>query len=150
MFGWIQTRCGKKRSPLHRVAALGIRIKMAHIVLIEDSNYLRGILKKTLEYEGHEVLDAQDGKEGERLYRERHVDLVITDILMPGKDGLEIIFELRRDFPDIKILAISGGGRIGSEQYLDMAKSLGAQDILGKPFKQKDLLESVRKLLKQH
>ena len=122
---------------------------MAHIILIEDSNSLRGILKKTLEYEGHEVLDAQDGKDGERLYREGYADLVITDIVMPNKDGIETIIELRRDFPDIKILAISGGGRIGSEQYLDMAKSLGAQDILGKPFKQKDLLESVRKLLKQ-
>jgi DNA-binding response OmpR family regulator len=122
---------------------------MACIILIEDSNNFRGILKKALEYEGHEVLDAQDGKYGERLYREGHADLVITDILMPEKDGLEIIIELRRDFPDIKILAISGGGRIGSEQYLDTAKLLGAQDILGKPFKQKDLLESVRKLLKQ-
>jgi DNA-binding response OmpR family regulator len=122
---------------------------MACIVLIEDNNTLRGILKKTLEYEGHEVLDAQDGIDGERLYQEGYADLVITDIVMPRKDGIEVILELRRDFPDIKILAISGGGRIGSEQYLDMAKSLGAQDILGKPFKQKDIVESVRKLLKQ-
>ena len=123
---------------------------MARIILIEDSNYLRGILKKTLEYEGHEVFEAQDGKAGERLYREEHAELVITDIVMPNKDGIETIIELRRDFPGIKILAISGGGRLKSECYLDMAKSLGAHDTLGKPFKQKDLLESVRKLLKQH
>ena len=123
---------------------------MARIILIEDSNNLRGILKKTLEYEGHEVLEAQDGKAGEKLYRKECPDLVITDIIMPNKDGIETIIELRRDFPGIKILAISGGGRIGSEHYLDMAKSLGAHDILGKPFKQNDLLKSVRKLLKQH
>jgi DNA-binding response OmpR family regulator len=123
---------------------------MARIILLEDSNSLRGILKKTLEYEGHEVLEAQDGKAGERLYREGCPELVITDIVMPNKDGIETIIELRRDFPGIKILAISGGGRLGSELYLDMAKSLGAHDILGKPFKQKDLVESVRKLLKQH
>ena len=123
---------------------------MARIILIEDCNSLRGVFKKILEYEGHEVLDAQDGKGGERLYREGYADLVITDIVMPNKDGIETIIELRRDFPGIKILAISGGGRIGSEQYLKMAKSLGAHDILGKPFKQKDLVASVRKLLKQH
>ena len=123
---------------------------MARIILIEDSNNLRGILKKTLEYEGHEVLEAQDGKAGEKLYRKGCPDLVITDIIMPNKDGIETIIELRRDFPGIKILAISGGGRIGSEHYLNMAKSLGAHDILGKPFKQNDLLKSVRKLLKQH
>ena len=123
---------------------------MARIILIEDCNNLRRIFKKTLEYEGHEVLEAQDGKAGERFYQEGHADLVITDIVMPNKDGIEIIIELRRDFPGIKILAISGGGRLKSECYLDMAKSLGAHDILGKPFKQKDLLESVRKLLKQH
>ena len=122
---------------------------MAHIILIEDCNHLRGTLKKTLEYEGHEVFEAQDGKAGEKLYREGCPELVITDIIMPNKDGIETIIELRRDFPGIKILAISGGGRIGSENYLDMAKSLGAHGILAKPFKQKDLLESVGKLLKQ-
>jgi DNA-binding response OmpR family regulator len=123
---------------------------MARIILIEDCNNLRRIFKKTLEYEGHEVFDAQDGKAAEKLYRERCPDLVITDIVMPNKDGIETIIELRRDFPGVKILAISGGGRIGSQQYLNMAKSLGAHDILGKPFKQKDLVSSVRKLLKQH
>jgi len=119
------------------------------IILIEDVDNIRGNLKKALEYEGHEVFDAPDGKDGVRLYRERYADLVITDILIPKKDGVEIIIELRRDFPDIKILAITGGGRIGSEYYLGMAKLLGAQDTLGKPFKQKDFVKSVRKLLKQ-
>lgn len=122
---------------------------MACIILMEDNDNIRGNLKKALEYKGHEVFDAPDGKDGIRLCQERHADLVITDILMPKKDGIEIIIEVRRNFPDIKILAISGGGRIGSEYYLDMAKLLGAQDILGKPFKQKDLVKSVRKLLKQ-
>ena len=99
--------------------------------------------------EGHEVLDASDGKDGIRLCQEGRSDMVITDILMPEKDGIEGTIELRWGLPGIKILAISGGGHLGSEYWLDMAKSLGAHDILRKPFKQKDLTKTVRKLLKQ-
>jgi len=100
-----------------------------------------------LEREGYEILEAPDGAEGIKIYREEPTDIVITDILMEGKEGIETIRELKKDFPDVKIIAISGGGRIEPESYLNMAQKFGALQTLTKPFDRKELLEAVRKLL---
>ena len=90
---------------------------MALILIIDDDDQIRRVLRKTLERDGYDVADAPNGKEGIRLYRENPADLVITDIIMPEKEGIETIRELRRDFPEVKIIAISGGGRIGPDSY---------------------------------
>jgi CheY-like chemotaxis protein len=106
-------------------------------------------VKLGLEGAGYEVAEAPDGTQGIRLYRQQPCDLVITDIIMPEKEGLETIRELRRDFPDVKILAISGGGRIRPDEYLPLAKKFGAHRTLAKPFEQKELLEAVQELLEE-
>jgi len=122
---------------------------VARILIIDDDVQIRTLLKEILQQEGYEVVDAPDGLEGVRLYRENPADLVITDIIMPEKEGLEIIRELRTDFPEVKIMAISGGGRIGPEPYLQIAERLGAQSILTKPIGRDELIGAVREALKE-
>ena len=119
---------------------------MARIIIIDDNVQILDMLKQTLEYEKHEVVEALNGNEGIRLYRENPADLIITDILMPKKEGLETIRELREEFPDVKIIAISGGGRIPPEEYLIMAEKLGARYAFVKPVAREKLLTAVREL----
>jgi len=95
---------------------------MSRILIIDDDAQILKMLRQILEREKYHVTEASNGKEGLRLYRENPADLVITDIIMPEKEGIEIIIELKRDYPDVKIIAISGGGRINPEDYLDIAK----------------------------
>jgi DNA-binding NtrC family response regulator len=121
---------------------------MARILVIDDDVQILEMLRQTLEREGYEVIGSLDGKEGIRLYREAPTDLIITDIVMPEKEGIETIMELKRDFPDVKIIAISGGGRIGPEDYLRIAKKLGAMHTFTKPIGREELLGVVRELLK--
>ena len=99
--------------------------------------------------EGFNVLTAIDGKEGMHLFNDKKVDLVITDIVMPDKDGFETILELKRICPDIKIIAMYGGGCGHPEYYLDTAKGLGAQYTFEKPVNPSDLLAAVYELLKE-
>jgi len=97
--------------------------------------------------EGYEVVEAADGKAGMRLFRESPADLVITDLIMPEKEGIETIMDLRRNFPDVKIIAMSGGGIIQAEDYLGMAQGVGAHRVFEKPFGVSDMLKAVRDLL---
>ncbi len=120
---------------------------MASILVIDDETQTREMLKEMLKREGYEVIDAPDGEAGVKLYREKQTDLIITDIIMPEKEGIEIIMELRGDFPDVKIIAISGGGRSEPADYLNMAKRLGAERTFKKPFDRKEFLGAVRELL---
>ena len=120
---------------------------MARIIIIDDDVQILNMLRQMLEREGYDVAEASNGKQGIRLYREEPVGLIITDIIMPEKEGIETISELKRDYPDVKIIAISGGGRIDPEVYLDMAKKLGAQRTFTKPVERKQLLNAVRDLL---
>lgn len=120
---------------------------MALILIIDDDLKIREVLRQILEHAGYEVMEAPDGKEGIRLYRERQAELVITDIIMPKKEGLETITDLRIEFPEVKIIAISGGGLIGPETYLELAEVFGANRLLTKPFGHEELLEAVQDLL---
>jgi YesN/AraC family two-component response regulator len=120
---------------------------VARILIIDDDDHILKALHQMLEIEGHKVIDASNGKEGLKLFRENGADLVITDILMPEKQGLEMIEELRRDFPHVKIIAMSGGGRVGPYDYLDMARKSGALLTLTKPFDREELLEAVNAVL---
>ncbi len=120
---------------------------MGMILIIDDDDQIRRMLRKTLEHAGYKVMDAPNGKEGIRIYRENPADLIITDIIMPEKEGLETIMDLRREFPEVKIIAISGGGHIGPETYMEMAEKVGAQRTLSKPLEREKLLSTIKELL---
>ena len=117
------------------------------LLVIDDDEQMRVLLRQVMEWAGHEVVEAADGREGTRLQRQHRADLVITDLIMPEQEGLETITALRRDYPGLKIIAISGGGRIGPEAYLPAARELGADRVFSKPFDVRELAETVRELL---
>ncbi len=117
------------------------------ILAIDDDSAVLGMTSRILSSEDYEVLTASNGNEGMQMIRSTPgIDLVITDLIMPEKEGIETIKEIKQDFPDIKILAISGGGRGTVKSYLPVAKLLGADLTLNKPFVAQDLLESIQKL----
>ncbi|HEV8482833.1 MAG TPA: response regulator [Blastocatellia bacterium] len=120
---------------------------MPSILLVDDDEQLRSMLKIVLSRAGHEVLEARNGKEALEFQRSNPSDLMITDLIMPEKEGLDTIIEFRRRFPDIKIIAMSGGGRINSDCYLDFAKKLGANCTLAKPFSNVEFLDRVQMVL---
>lgn len=120
---------------------------MAKIILIDDEPSILLMLKKMLEKAGHEVDTASNGNEGIILFEKNKYDLLITDIIMPEKEGMETIIEAHKKYPGLKIIAISGGGRISPEGYLPGAKHLGANMVFQKPLVQKEFLEAVAVLL---
>ena len=105
------------------------------------------MLRQTLEREGYDVVVASNGRVGIKIYREDPADLIITDMVMPEKEGIETIMELKKDFPDVKIIAISGGGRSKPESHLNLAKQLGAKRVFPKPIDREELLNAIRELL---
>lgn len=113
------------------------------ILVIEDDEQTRRMLAEMMRRAGYEVLEAPDGRVGVQLFRSESVDLVITDILMPEKDGLETIRDLKRESPDVKIIAISGGGRTGLLDFLPVARQLGASRTFAKPTDRRELLSAV-------
>jgi DNA-binding response OmpR family regulator len=115
---------------------------MATILVIDDQAPIRALLRVALEGAGHEVLEASNGRLGLELYREKSADLVITDIVMPEMDGLEMILELTRNFLNVKVIAMSGG--LESEGQLRVAKLLGARQTFQKPLDMEELLSAVR------
>jgi CheY-like chemotaxis protein len=121
---------------------------MAKILVIDDEDQLRVLLKKMLMHGGHHVSIAEDGVEGIKIFHEIQPDLIITDIIMPNKDGIEVIVELLKSNPDLPIIAISGGRRAITANFnLDSAEMLGVKGILQKPFTHEQLLELIEKVL---
>ena len=120
---------------------------MARILVIDDETEMRSLLRAVLEQAGHEVLDAADGNAASELCRGGSVDLIITDLLMPVQDGLEVIVEMKRERPDIKVIAVSGGGRAGQLDLLPAARQLGAARTFEKPFSTRELLDAIAELL---
>jgi DNA-binding NtrC family response regulator len=120
---------------------------MAVILVIDDDAQIRLLLRRILEKEGHQVYEAADGTSGMSQLKRIDMDLVITDIIMPEKEGLETILDIRHEFPDMKIIAISGGGKIGLPDFLPAAKKFGAHHTLPKPFGTNELMEAVNNLL---
>lgn len=123
------------------------REEMVSIVVIDDDPLVTTLLKEILAHEGYQVITAQHAVEGLHHLKSTTVNLVITDLLMPGKDGLETITELRQFYPQTKILAISGGMTNSGMDILEIAKRLGANGVLQKPFDVQDLINSVRSVL---
>ncbi|MGW8314761.1 MAG: response regulator [Bacteroidales bacterium] len=119
------------------------------ILIIDDEVHILLMLKKMLERAGYSVDIASNGLEGLNLFRKDQPDLVITDIIMPEKEGLETIREMKKENPELKILAMSGGGKISADNYLDTAKIFGASGIIEKPFKQSSLLSLVEEQMNE-
>lgn len=121
---------------------------MARILIIDDNYDFRKFIREVLEKEGYEVTEAADGDEGLKVFREKGADLVITDIIMPGKEGIQTMVELRRDSPDVKIIAVSGGGFEEPTTYLEGAELIGgALRSFTKPFQVGDLLKAIEELI---
>jgi len=120
---------------------------MAGILIVEDDKDLREMLKISLTRKRFTVLEAVNGKEAILYFKPLVTDLVITDLIMPEEDGLKVIMKLREIKPEIKVVAISGGGKAGPGNYLNLAKALGADLIVSKPFSVNDLISKIEELL---
>ncbi|MCS6286103.1 MAG: two-component system, chemotaxis family, chemotaxis protein CheY [Nitrospirota bacterium] len=118
---------------------------MPSVLVVDDEDQIRQLIRETLEQAGYEVEEASNGKQGLERYRAKPADLVIMDILMPDQDGLESIMTLRREFPASRVIAITGGSdMIGILNFLDVAKMLGARRTLQKPFDMQTLLDAAQ------
>jgi DNA-binding NtrC family response regulator len=121
---------------------------MSRILIIDDDQSVRSVLCRALKRVGHEISEAADGRAGLIKISESSFDLVITDIVMPEMEGIELILQLRRDHPTLKVIAISGGGRMPAKNYLDIARAGGAAKVLTKPFEIEEFLAAVETVLK--
>ena len=108
--------------------------KLANILVIDDEDGVRRVICKVLVRDGHEVMEAADGRIALSMVRDSPPDLVICDLFMPEMDGVEVLRELRREHPHLQVVAISGGAYRGQVQLLDVAKGLGAAAVVDKPF----------------
>lgn len=115
------------------------------ILVVDDEEELRDLIRHVLERAGYTVSGARNGIEASQLLAQQAFTVVVTDMLMPDQDGLELIAELKSKYPTVKIVAMSGGGQIGSDQYLSMAKGFGADVLLRKPFTHQTLLAAVKR-----
>lgn len=116
------------------------------ILLVDDDDLSRGTIHQMLERAGHGVTSTASGSEALQLFRADRPDLVITDLIMPDTDGLELIQELRKIDGQVRILAISGGGRVNANEYLTVARKFGAAGILAKPFSNQELKDAIANL----
>jgi CheY-like chemotaxis protein len=117
------------------------------VLVIDDDILVRRTISRILQHGGYEVTLAEDGAKGVAKFRSERPDLVITDIIMPEQEGIETIIQLLRDNPAARIIAVSGGGRLGSMDFLTVANKLGAAAILRKPFEPAELLGCVERAL---
>jgi CheY-like chemotaxis protein len=120
---------------------------MARILLIDDEDLVLFTLRTALEAAGHSVVEAGNGVEGIALRQSQPFDLIVTDIIMPEMDGVQAIKELRQLYPQQKIMAIAGGGRVRREGRLEFARKVGAERVLAKPFFDEEFLASVEQCL---
>ncbi len=125
----------------------GHKTAMQNILVIDDDKLMCLALAKILISAGYNVVQASDGEEGLKLYRTQDFDLVITDLIMPDKEGIQIIRELRKENSLVRIIAMSAGGRGGATDYLKWARLMGAKQCLSKPIKREDLLGAVESVL---
>lgn len=120
---------------------------MARILIADDDSEIRVTLQRLLQMVGHEVELAKDGLEATRILGASEFDLMVTDIVMPNQEGLECILEARQKHPDLHLIAMSGGGKNRTENYLRMAKTFGAEAIFMKPFSPREMLDKVNELV---
>lgn len=116
---------------------------MTRILVIEDEDMVRKTIKRILEKAGYEVDEATNGKLGLERQEANPAEIIITDIIMPEMDGVETTINLRKRFPDTKIVAVSGGGRMHNMSFLEYAKQMGADVVIQKPFTREELLGAI-------
>lgn len=117
------------------------------ILVIDDEPQAREMIREMLVREGYSVVVAADGAEGLKVLQDQKPDLVVTDLIMPDKEGIETIIEIRDIDQDIKIIAVSGGGRYDPKDSLKMASDLGADRVFRKPFERRAFISAVKELL---
>ena len=122
---------------------------MKSVLIVDDEPGMREMVKQLLLNEGYHVLEASNGKHAMEFLKNESPELVITDIIMEEMDGVEIILEIRENYPDIKIIAMSGGSKISSEDYLESTSDLGADRIFNKPFALSDMLNAIKELIEE-
>lgn len=120
---------------------------MVKVLVADDEDMVRMVIKQTLAKAGIDVIEAGDGREALEMQAKEPADVLITDIIMPEQEGIETIVQMRKDYPDLPIIAMSGGGRIGATDYLQAASEFGARHVLEKPFDRKELLLAVQDCL---
>ncbi len=120
---------------------------MAKILIVDDDDAFRQVLRMLLVRMGHEVTEANDGRHAWSTFQSSPADLVIMDLIMPDKEGLETIQQFRRNKAPAKILAVSGGGRVDARDILRVAEQFGADKVLAKPFSSDELAEVLQQLL---
>ena len=120
---------------------------MSSILVVDDDTQVLDVMSEMLKLEGHHVTLAENGKQAVEQVEAEDFDLVITDLIMPEKEGLETISDIKKTHSDLPIIAISGGGRIGPQDYLETARHIGADATLAKPFARKELISTVDALL---
>tara|TARA_B100000315_G_C14026067_1_gene341040 strand:- start:122 stop:496 length:375 start_codon:yes stop_codon:yes gene_type:complete len=122
---------------------------LARILVIDDEEPIQFAVQIMLQKENHEILTASNGEIGLELLRNEPFDLVITDILMPEKGGIEVIAEIQKTKPEVKIIAMSAGGARGDLNFLEHAQLLGAEAVLQKPFEREEILDLVKEVLQK-
>ena len=120
---------------------------MASILVVDDNLRMRETIQKILNAAGHEVAIAADGFEAERVLADAKADLVVTDVIMPDKEGLTLLRDLKAANSGLRVIVMSGGGRSGSSTFLDVAARFGADAVLQKPFRARDLVDIVARTL---
>lgn len=120
---------------------------MTRILVIDDNTSMRDAVCEMLQQAGYETISVENGCHAVQIHRNDPVDIIITDLFMPDTDGLEIIYQFRREFPEVKIIAVSGGGSRGLVELLVVAKKMGAQRAFMKPFSWEDLMTAIQELL---
>jgi DNA-binding response OmpR family regulator len=123
---------------------------MARILIIDDQDFVRDVERRILESVGHQVLTARDGEEGVQVLRRERIDLLVCDVFMPDRDGLEVIREVRREYPGVRIVAVSGGSFDSKQDVLPATlEELGADATLHKPFNSGELCAVVDEVLRR-
>ena len=120
---------------------------MARILVIDDQESIRRVVRRALEQDGHEVFDASDGEVGMEILESQSFDVVITDIFMPGQDGIVTLRQVRKRFPKVKVIVISGGDSTGMMDLREDAEMLGAVKSLQKPFNARELMDVVKSVV---
>jgi len=121
---------------------------MKRILIIDDNSAVRETMARILQLAGYETITAGDGNEGLARMRKEKPDLIITDIIMPEKEGIETIREILIEQPNARIIAVSGGGRHANMDFLEAARKLGAMEVIEKPFEPEDLVNRVSRCFK--
>jgi CheY-like chemotaxis protein len=120
---------------------------MKRILVVDDDDLIRDLIYEILEPQGYQILLAENGNRALEILDKEEIDLIITDIIMPDKEGIETILDIKKRLPHAKIIAMSGGGQLEANSYLSMAKRLGVNATLSKPFDPAKLLGMIQEIL---